>query len=122
VKKKILIYGSGGHSKVVIDAIEKSNQYSIYGVVDDFKTSIISNTKYKYVGDQSCLKKIINEVDGGIVAIGDNWLRSKIVLQIKEEFPNFKFVSVVHPSAIIARGTKIGDGTVVLPGAIVNSD
>lgn len=121
MKKNIIIYGNGGHSKVVMDAIEKSKQYSIYGLIDD-KGMFASEGKHKYIGDQSSLKSIIHKIDGGIVAIGDNWIRSEIVLQIKESFPNFKFVSVIHPSAIIASGVKVGDGTVIMPGVVVNSN
>ena len=31
----LLVYGSGGHAKVIIDSIEKSGKYRIHGLIDD---------------------------------------------------------------------------------------
>ena len=34
MKKKIIIIGGGGHAKVLIDLIDKSNKFQIVGIVD----------------------------------------------------------------------------------------
>jgi sugar O-acyltransferase (sialic acid O-acetyltransferase NeuD family) len=57
-----------------------------------------------------------------LIAIGDNWKRHLVSEKVKSLLPQFQFVHVVHPSAQVARGVTIGDGSVLMAGAIVNSD
>jgi len=59
---------------------------------------------------------------GGIIAIGDNWIRSKVYEKIKSIGPNFTFVKTIHPNAQIAKNVQIGDGTVIMAGVIINSN
>ena len=58
----------------------------------------------------------------GIVGIGDNWIRKKLVDRISRIVPEFRFISTIHPQSIIGRDVQIGEGTVVMPGAIINSN
>ncbi|MGG4488685.1 acetyltransferase [Metabacillus idriensis] len=120
--KKILIFGSGGHAKVVIDIVEKSNEYQILGLIDSYRPPNQSACGYQVIGDESILLNIRNEIHGGIVAIGDNWVRKKVVEKILAIMPEFKFVHAVHPSAIIGSSVTIGDGTVVMGGTVINSN
>ncbi len=120
--KKILIFGSGGHAKVVIDIIENSNEYQIYGLIDSFRPPHQIACGYEVIGDESILLKIRNEIYGGIVAIGDNWVRKKVVEKIMAIQPDFKFVHAIHPSAVIGSSVKIADGTVVMAGTVINSN
>ena len=36
--EKIIIIGASGHAKVIIDIIEKRNEYQIIGLVDSYKS------------------------------------------------------------------------------------
>lgn len=120
--KKILVFGSGGHAKVVIDIIEKSNKYEIFGIIDSFRPLKQTVCGYEVIGDESILLKIRSEIYGGIVAIGDNWVRKKVVEKIMAIQPQFKFVHAIHPAAIIGNSVKIADGTVVMGGTVINSN
>ena len=57
----------------------------------------------------------------GIVAIGDNWTRARVVARIRELQPDFQFVTAIHPDVCVARDVSIGEGTVVMAGAVVNT-
>jgi sugar O-acyltransferase (sialic acid O-acetyltransferase NeuD family) len=118
--KKIIVVGSGGHAGVVIDLIEQRNEYSIFGILDSFRSPRSSVWGYNVIGDEAVLLKIKDEIDGGIVAIGDNQRRKEMVQKLNTFIPNFKFFSIVHPSAVISKRAKIGDGTVVMSGAVVS--
>ncbi|MBB5324276.1 sugar O-acyltransferase (sialic acid O-acetyltransferase NeuD family) [Anoxybacillus tepidamans] len=120
--KKIVVFGSGGHAKVVIDIVGKSEKYSLYGVIDGFRSRNEEFCGYKILGDESSLLNLNEEIYGGIVAIGDNWVRRKVVEKVIYIIPNFKFISLIHPSAVIGDRVKIGDGTVVMGGVVINSD
>jgi sugar O-acyltransferase (sialic acid O-acetyltransferase NeuD family) len=118
--KNIVVFGCGGHAKVVIDILEKMEIYNIIGIIDSYVTAGTNVYGYEVLGDETKLAQLV--VNGGIVAIGDNFIRSKMVQKIKEASKNFNFISGIHPSAIVARGVELGEGTVVMPGATINSD
>ena len=121
--KNIIIIGASGHSKVIVDSLEKMNIWNIVGYLDSFKKGF-SFFNYPILGTERELLKFSKKYNivGGIVAIGDNFIRSEMVAKIKKISPNFKFISSIHPTAVLGRGVKIGDGTVVMAGSIVNSD
>ena len=57
---------------------------------------------------------------GAIVAIGDNFIRSKVVDRSREVCPALPFVSAIHPKASIARDVFVGEGTVIMAGVTIN--
>jgi len=122
-KKNIIIVGSSDQAKIVIDIIEKQNEFNIIGLVDDFKNEDEPFLGYEILGKIKNLPKLINKykVDAGIIAIGDNWTRGNMAERVKGIASNLKFASVIHPSAQIGNGVAIGNGTVVVAGAIINS-
>ncbi|WP_198027628.1 acetyltransferase [Seonamhaeicola sp. S2-3] len=123
-KTNIVIIGASGHARVIIDILERNNQYNIVGLIDSFKPvgSYIYN--YKILGrekDIPNLKKTHN-FRHGIIAIGDNWTRKKIHEKIVKIAPRFKFINAIHPTAVIGKDVKIGKGVVVVAGSIINSN
>jgi sugar O-acyltransferase (sialic acid O-acetyltransferase NeuD family) len=120
----IVVIGSSGHAKVVMDILEREGQYHIAGLIDTYKAAGESIFGYEILGTEEILAKLVSsgEVFGGIIAIGDNWMRHLVAEKIKSLVPEFKFVSAVHPSASIARGVMVGEGSVLMAGVIVNSD
>ena len=58
--------------------------------------------------------------DIACVAIGDNWVRAQAVHRITGSCPGIPFATLIHPRAVIAESATLGDGTVVMAGAIVN--
>jgi sugar O-acyltransferase (sialic acid O-acetyltransferase NeuD family) len=126
-KKKsnnVVIIGSSGHAKVVIDIIEKEDKYVIVGLIDTFKQ--IGETSYGYpiLGSEESLPALVKSYNlrGGFIAIGDNWQRYLMAEKIKTMLPEFLFISTIHPSAQIARGVTIERGSILIAGAIANSD
>jgi sugar O-acyltransferase (sialic acid O-acetyltransferase NeuD family) len=118
--RNIIIFGSGGHAKVVIDIIEKSDKMRILGIADDNRS--LKDKVYGYqILNGEFLTEIRGEIYGGIIAIGDNWARKETADTIKKIYPNFNFVAAIHPSAVINSEVMIGKGTVVMGGVVVNS-
>ena len=113
----ILIYGASGHAKVIIDIVEQAGIHRIVGLVDDTGASDIL-MGYPVAGD---IRTYLEQgIRAGLVAIGDNWNRSRIVAKILDEHREFKFVTVLHPSINKARDVEISDGTVVMAGCSIN--
>lgn len=114
------IIGAGGHAKVVIDAARASQMFDIRGCLDDraamLGTTILGVPVAGQITEESLAR---HDVQHAIVAIGSNVVREKIVARLSA---NITWVSVLHPSAIIAQTASIGEGTVICAGAIVQPD
>ncbi len=122
--KKIVIIGASGHAKVIIDIIEKRNEYQIIGLIDSYKEANQKVMGYPILGKEDLIPELmVNQgVIGGVIAIGDNWSRCKLKDIIKASAPMFKFLPAIHPNSILYKGIKINQGVVIMAGAIVNSD
>lgn len=119
----ILIVGSSGHAKVVIDAVENEGKYRISGLLDRFRPVGDTTIGYTVLGGEEDVPRLALKFNicGIIVAIGDNNVRRVVSCAIESANPNIPFVTVVHPHAKFARDVSLGGGTVVFAGAIVNT-
>ncbi|QMU60304.1 MAG: transferase [Gammaproteobacteria bacterium] len=119
----ILIIGGGGHSSAVIDALKLNPEVNIVGYVEkngDLERPPILGVPF--LGIDTDLKSIIKSknIDSISVAVGDNYTRSVLVNYIYQSVSNIKFITVIHPDAVIASGARIGHGTVVMAGCVLN--
>ena len=111
----IIIYGAGGHAKVVLDTALEIGMEVAY-LVDDITRSdallgvrIVNSSSAEWLGERTFRF---------VVAIGDNTARAKVFQQLLER--GGTPVSAIHPSAVVSKNACIGSGTVVCAGAIVN--
>jgi len=120
--KRIVLIGGGNQAHYTADIINKEGKYNIVGIIDSIHEIGSDRFGYKVLGRQENLEKLIYEYDieGGVISIGDNWIRYHVYNQIKELVPNFNFVNAIHPSVIIGENVKIGKGVVMMAGCIIN--
>ena len=120
---KVIVVGASGHAKLIIDILELNGQTQIVGLVDSFRPIGYSMMNYTVLGTEEDLPSLVEShwIDGVVVAIGDNFVRFRMVKRIQALCPELTFVSVVHPHAVIARSVVIGVGSVVMAGACVNA-
>lgn len=121
---KVIIFGASGHGSVVLDCIEKEAKYKVVGFVDSYKEKGIQINGYDVLGSEFDLPYLIekHQIFGGIVSIGDNWIRSLVVKRIQKIAPNFKFINAIHPNAELGKDVEIGNGTVIMSGVTVNAN
>lgn len=123
--KNIVVFGTGNTARVVIEIIEVKGKYNILGLIDATKGRIGERVKgYRIIGSDADLLNApwSGDVVGGIIAVGDNFLRKVIADKIIELLPNFVFVSIVHPSTVISQTASIGDGSMIMAGVIINNN
>lgn len=106
--KCITIIGASGHGKVCAD-IARLNGYEKIQFLDDDPAvthcgeyEVIGNTDYVPVGDL-------------FVAIGNIDIRKKFCREHHDQL-----VTLIHPSAVIAKDVQIGNGSVVMADAVIN--
>ena len=118
-RDKIFVFGASGHAKVVIDIIEKQGLYEIAFLADD-DARLRNSSVYGYhvIGGKPDL--LASGVLKGIVAIGSNSARTAVAAWLTDN--GFELVRAIHPSAQIGRGVTVGSNSVVMAGAVINSD
>jgi len=118
----IVIIGSSGHAKVIIDIVEQEGRYKIAGLLDLNRKVGEQTLGYQILGRHEDLPQLVttHALKGAIVAIGDNFVRSKVAVRVKEACPSLLFVSARHPKASIGRDASVGEGTVIMAGATAN--
>lgn len=120
--QKIILIGSSGHAHAVIDVVESQGLFEIVGLVDDFRPAGEESCGYPVLGKVGDIPDICGRlgVEGGIIAVGDNFARSIIQGKISAGYPRFHFVTAIHPGATISKRAHIGAGVVIMPGGVVN--
>jgi len=120
--KKIVLFGGGNQVHYTLDIVEKQGLYKVIGIIDSVHDIGSERFGYKVIGRQEDIKSLIEEygIEGGIITIGDNWIRYYVSQQIKNLVRDFEFVNAIHPSVIIGNNVQLGTGIVVMAGVIIN--
>lgn len=114
---ELVILGTGEHSKVVAQVAAESPEINIIGFIDNKRNWVNKNL---WLGDDSLLDK--NNFPQNcqfFVAIGDNLIRKKLINRLKEK--GLVLAKLISKDSKIAPNVKIGLGSLVMPGAIINS-
>lgn len=115
--RKIVIIGAGGHARVIIDIIKKQKAECTIELLDDNIPAGTQIMGCEVVGRiKDCIR--FPSDTGFIIGIGNNKVRS----QIANEYNFLNYVSFIHPKATIAEGVSLGNGCVVMGGAVINSN
>jgi len=122
--KDIVVIGSGGFSKQVIEIIETINsfdkEYNILGIIDDDKSLMGTEVLgYNVIGDTNYTKQLAHKREiSGVIAIADGNVRK----QISKKLNNVKWRNLIHPSAIVSDYSKMGEGNIICAGVVINPD
>jgi sugar O-acyltransferase (sialic acid O-acetyltransferase NeuD family) len=120
----VVIVGSSGHARVIVDIITCSGSHTIIGLLDDTKPKGAIEFDYPILGGVADLPEIIRRHNprGYFIAVGDNWSRGLVAAKIKSLAPDLVAITAVHPGAQIARTVSLGEGAAVMAGAVINSN
>ncbi|HEX8654759.1 MAG TPA: acetyltransferase [Allosphingosinicella sp.] len=117
---RLILFGSGGHAKVVLEAIRAAHPECEVAILDDDPEAAGRNLLGEAVHDGRAWLKD-NWPDAGVVpAIGTNSARSALIDWL--DGAGRALASVVHPSAIVSPSISVGAGAFLAPGAIVNAE
>lgn len=117
----IIVYGAGGHAKVVIDAIEQRGACSMIIPADDNQgLRGLLFCGYPVLGDRTMLLALPEPRPEALAAIGDNASRMAVLIWLQSQ--GFSIATVIHPAACLGRGVRIGVGAFLAAGVVVNVD
>ena len=107
--KKLCIVGASGHGRVVADIARQAGYTDIVFLDDDITRRNCG--RYPVVGKTYTY----SPEDGDLfVAIGNAEIRKRIMDKLGT------CISLIHPNAVIAEEVEIGEGTVIMAGAVIN--
>jgi len=113
---RLAILGASGHGKVVADIAECMGYSDIVFFDDDASKETCLG--FPVVGD---VKDFVNaNTQDYFVAVGNARARQQITELLASH--GIESVSLIHPSATVAKSTRIKPGTAVMAGAVVNPD
>ncbi|MEA3015690.1 MAG: hypothetical protein QOI38_412 [Sphingomonadales bacterium] len=117
---RLILFGSGGHAKVVLEAIRAVHPGCEIAILDDDPEAagrdLLGET---ILGGREWMRH--NWPDAAVVpAIGTNAARAALIDWLKGE--GRLLAPVAHPSAIVSPSAAIGGGAFLAPGAIVNAE
>ena len=120
----IVVFCAGPQTRVIIDILQDHPEYKIVGVIDSVKTIGSIFYGHEVIGRQNELMNLCDKYDfqSGIIGLGDNYLREKVVLEIIKQKENFEFINAISKFSYISPTSKIGIGNVIMPGVVVNSE
>lgn len=114
----VALIGAGGHSKVVQDIVRVNDDLTLYAVLDQNikKKKVVDGVIHAHtdmIGDLVSNCKFC-------IAIGNNQVRQKLIEEFT--FSSEKYVTLIHPTAVISPSATIGRGTVIMPNAVINAN
>lgn len=112
-KRRIQIFGAGGHCYAVIALINHLGEYTPEVVFDDTpKVESILGVPVRSYKDDNLNDRTL------CISIGNNLIRKKIASRVKQgDFPSF-----IHSSVSVYPSVRVGKGTVILPNSVIDSD
>ncbi len=121
-KTSILLVGAGGHARACLDVIECEGFHSIFGLIgltSEVGSRILNS---QVIGDDNDLPKFQSNCSKALVAIGQikNWMLRFHTFQKLIEC-GYQLPVIVSPRAYVSPYAKIGNGTIIMHGAVVNA-
>lgn len=119
----VIILGAGGHAKVLIDTLLR-NSVSIIGLTDmkeeTFGGKVVG---FHVIGPDDELLQYPPESVQLVNGLGStNATGRRKLLYEKFKQMGYSFLTVIHPSAIIAHDVHLAEGVQVMAGAIIQTE
>ena len=120
---KIILFGSGGHATSCIDIIENRSDYEVAGFIVKNGTNKKVNLRYPILGNDNDLSLMRKHYDHALICIGQITC-SKARVKSYKCLTQLDYILPVLKSnqSYVSKSAKIGQGTIIMHGAIVNAN
>lgn len=118
---KIVIVGTGENGFQAFHILRHRSEFEVVGFLDDdpqkHRTTVLGRPVF---GDFGAVPDLMRTraVEGGIVAVGDNHVRGRLVPKIRAA--GLQLVSAIHPDIFIDSPAHIGDGVIIEMGVAIH--
>jgi sugar O-acyltransferase (sialic acid O-acetyltransferase NeuD family) len=121
--ERLVIVGGGGFGRELIcwaaDCAEAGRSPPLAGIIDDGADPLVG---YDYSTPRMAGIEDYRPADGDllVIAIGDPSTKRQVAEKLRAR--GARFATLIHPSAIVARSARLGEGVVICPQAMVSAD
>jgi sugar O-acyltransferase (sialic acid O-acetyltransferase NeuD family) len=122
-KPSLILIGAGGHAHSCIDVIEHLGVFKIAGLIGTEEELQNECMGYRIIGTDSDLPELAKRYEHALITVGQiesARVRQRIYDQALAL--GFKFPCIISPRAYVSPYAVVGDGTIVMHGAIVNAN
>ena len=116
----VILIGAGGHARVLLDALAL-NQVAVLGLTDADQGKhgqLLEGSRV--LGDDSVLERFAPQTTLLVNALGStDTMRPREQAYERLRARGYRFMTVVHPSAVVAKSAQLGEGVQLMAGAIV---
>lgn len=119
--RSLVIWGTGGHARVVADIVNLEQRYDIIGFLDDVREpgEETGFCAARILGGRAALPELARRgVDAVLIALGDP--HDRLMLAELATSHGLPLAAAVHPRATVAGDVEVSPGSVVVAGAVVN--
>lgn len=121
--KDIILIGAGGHAASCIDIIEGEGLFRIAGLVGVDEELHQRLCGYEVIATDKDLDKLATEYRHALITVGQiNSPESRIRLYRQAREAGFELPAIVSPHAHVSQHARIGDGCIIMYGAMINAN
>jgi N,N'-diacetyllegionaminate synthase len=118
----IILIGAGGHAASCIDVIESDGRFRIAGLVGTDKELHQRICGYEVIGTDSDLQALSVEYSRALVTVGQvKSAESRRRLYEQARAAGFELPVIVSPHAHVSSHARIGEGSIIMYGAMLNA-
>lgn len=121
--KALILIGGGGHCISCIDVIENEKCYQVAGIIDRNENCLAVQSGYTYLGSSEHSDEIFNSATNALITLGQiKTPRPRMeTFDLMVEF-SVNLPTIISSTAYFSRRANAGRGTIVMHGAVVNSE
>lgn len=120
----MVMYGGGGHGKILIDLLRALGRYELIGILDDGRSPGELVMGVPILGDGQLLAEIrardVTLAANAVGGIGKPNVRIAIFDRLREA--GFECPALIHPWALVEPSASIADGAQILARAYIGSE
>jgi UDP-perosamine 4-acetyltransferase len=120
---RVIGLGAGGHASVVIDILQTAGGCELVGLLsvnpESWGATMLG---VPVLGGDEMLPQLraqsVTHAFIGVGSIGDTTPRRQLYEKLCQQ--GFELVNAIHPQAVVARSTQMGQGATIMAGCILN--
>jgi sugar O-acyltransferase (sialic acid O-acetyltransferase NeuD family) len=118
----VVIYGAGGQARVLLELMDRAGICPIAGIVDDNPDFL--GTKVDGIAVLGAIERLaslirVHRIHRAVIAVGNNANRKKLADHARAQ--GLRLPVLIHPHAYVSPTAKMGDGSVVMAGAVISA-
>ena len=122
IKPSIILIGAGGHARSCIDVIEQQGKYQIAGLIGMPYEVHTQHLGYALIGTDNDLPELAKAYQYALITVGQiQTAEYRIRLYQQAIQLGFQLSIIIAPTAHVSRHATLGEGNIVMHGAIINA-